>query len=208
MRLTSFRLLPHLAVRLPSWTSIATSELTTTPTVEAVESLPLTLWVWFILFVCHCLNFHFLVGRWFIQAGVSFDCFYNAQLLTLCRHSVSNGADAEHKHIDLNPGKINFPAPNTSLLCSRWLIYWVIISSSPLPVVVQYFPLHPLLWSGHLCSSPRLNVSTLTTLSPTYVDEFKHHVLTIVLFSLDAAQFHCSWKTKSSRPPSNTGGDF
>ena len=160
MPLTSSRLSLHLAGRRLSWTSTASSELTTPPTLEAVDTLPLTLCVWLFLSVCHCLTCHFLIDRWLVQAGMWFDR-YNSLLLTPHRHSTFNGADAEYKRTNLNPRKPDFPKPSASpsLINITCLLGPSLII---LPLVVsKYVSLHVLVHSRKIRSKPVLTPLSL-----------------------------------------------
>jgi len=134
MRLTSSLLLLHLVVRRLSWTSTAISELTMGPTLEAVDSLRLTLWVQFILSVCPA-QLLFCYRSMARSSRCVIWYFYNAQLLTSHRHSASNGADAEQKRTHSSPWTSFFclilpvsyellSSSYFSYKMSRYIVYW------------------------------------------------------------------------------------
>ena len=127
---------------------------------------------------CHWLTFHLIVEWWIVKAGLSFDNFYNAQLLNPPRHLTSNGADADHKRTHWNPRKLDLD---------------LLFLSLPLAILNMSL-FNTLVGSLEITCRTHVNDPTFTALFPTYVSNFK---LTSVL-PLDLVIFR---QTTRSRPP-------
>ena len=124
------------------------------------------------------LKFLFITEQRLVEAGLSLDIFYKAQLLTLRRDSTSSGADAEHKRTHLNPRNLD----------------WDLLFSSLSLSVLKYVSLPSLVRSLEISCKTHVDAPTYAALPPTQVSKFKlAHVL-----PLSAVAF--SQTTKSRTP--------